>query len=73
MNNHIAESRSGISSCKFPRHVHQCGIKNKNLIEPFFEINVMLTTSDSVKLEYLEKHFQNKGYDTLNNPLRNIP
>ena len=27
----------------------------------------MLVTNDSVKLEHLEKHFQNKGHDTLNN------
>ena len=29
-------------------------------------MNVMLTTNDPVKLEYLEKHFQSRGYDTLN-------
>ena len=70
MNNHISESRTGISSCKFPRHVYHCGIKNGKLNEPYFEINIMLTTNDPLKLEYLEKHFQNKGYDTLNNPAR---
>ena len=71
MSNHISESMAGISSCKFPRHVYQCGIKNGNLIEPYFKISIMLTTNDPVKLEYLEKHFKNKGYDTLNNRSRN--
>ena len=40
MNNHISEFRTAISSCKFPGHVYLCGIKNGNLTEPFFEINI---------------------------------
>ena len=27
MNNHISESRRGISSCEFPRHVYQFGFQ----------------------------------------------
>ena len=57
MNNDISESRTCISTCKFPRHIYQCGNKNGNLIEPFFEINVVLTTNDPVELEYLENYF----------------
>ena len=70
MSNHISESRTGTSSCTFSRHIYQCDIKNGNFIEPF-EINFMLRSNDAVKFKYLEKHFQNKGYDLLNNPLRN--
>ena len=42
MNNHISESRTGTSSCNFPRHVHECGQRNKNLKEPYFKIYVVL-------------------------------
>lgn len=28
MNDHILESQTGNSSCKFLRHIYQCGIKN---------------------------------------------
>ena len=38
MNNHISESRTEISSCIFPRHVFECGNRNKNLKEPFFKV-----------------------------------
>ena len=59
--NDISESRTGMWGCKFSRHVCQCGIKNGNLTEPFFEIKFMLTTNDPVELEYLQKHFQNRN------------
>ena len=68
MNQHISECRDGISTCKFPRHVHNCGIKNNRLKEPFFEINIMFKLSDSRRLELLEQLYQSKGYDTLNSP-----
>ena len=61
-NNYISESRTGISSCKFPRHVYQWVIKNGNLNELFSEINFMLAANDPVRWQYLENHFQNKGY-----------
>ena len=72
MKNHISEPRTGISSFKSPRHFSQCGTKNGNLMTPFLKIKAILTTNDTVKLEYLEKHFQNKSYDTLSNPSRII-
>ncbi len=37
MNCHISESRSCVSSCVFPRHVHQCGKDNNNSKEPFLK------------------------------------
>ena len=70
MNQHISECRTGVSTCKFPRHVFSCGTKNNNPKEPFFSIDIMLRLNQSDKLETLEKHFNLKGYDTLNNPSR---
>jgi len=68
MNQHISECRTGISSCHFPRHVFECGMKNNNLKEPFFEVNIMLMLKDGGRLETFERHLQQKGYDTLNRP-----
>ena len=73
MNNHITESRSGVSTCKFPIHVFNC-IKrnNRQLEEPFFYIYVMLSLKSNSCLESLETLFQKRGYDTLNSPSRNM-
>ena len=35
LNNHISESRTGLSCCNFPKHVYECGKKNNKLKEPF--------------------------------------
>ena len=43
MNQHISDSRTEDSTCKFPIHNYKCGLKNKCLNEPCFEINVMMT------------------------------
>ena len=40
MDQHINDSRTGVSTCKFPIHVYKCGFKNKCLNEAFFETNV---------------------------------
>ena len=53
MNNHISESRTNMSSCKFPRLVYQCSIKNgnkyyvKNKLELISKMvtNIILTTN----------------------------
>ena len=68
MNQHISESRTGNSPCKFPQHVFNCGTKNNCLKEPFFKIYIMVKFNDSLRLESLEANFHLKGYDTLNNP-----
>ena len=68
MNQHISDIRAGVSTCKFPIHVCKCGLKNKCLNEPFFEINVMMKLKSSNQLESYENHFHKKGYDTLNWP-----
>ena len=71
MNNHISESKRGVSPCKFPVHVFNCSkTNNKQLEEPFFNIYVMLSLKDNSRLESLETLFHKRGYDTLNNPSR---
>ena len=66
MNQHTSDSRTGVSTCKFPIHVYKCGLKNKCLNKPFFEINVMMKLKSSNQLETYENCFHKKGYDTLN-------
>ena len=63
---HVSDCKAGISACKFPRHVYDCGIKNNCLQEPFFSLNIMLQLNKSDKLETIEEHFHLKGYDTMN-------
>ena len=71
INQHISDCKTGDSTCKFPRHVHNFGIKNNCLEEPFFSLNIMLRLSKSDTLETIEKHFHLKGYDTMNDAGRN--
>ena len=69
MNGHISECRTGISSCKFPKHVFNCGLRNindVNAFEPFFKINIMLVMKSPEKLELYEKHFHKERHDTMN-------
>ena len=68
INQHISDCKTGDSTCKFPRHVYDCGIKNNCLEEPFFSLNIMLRLNKSGRLETIEKHFHLKCYDTMNNP-----
>ena len=68
MNQHISDSRMGDSTCKFSIHVYKCGLKNKSLNEPFFEINAMMTLKSSNLFEIYENYFHKKGYNTLNCP-----
>ena len=53
--------KTGISTCKFPHHVYDCGIKNDCLEEPFFSLNIILQLNKSDKLETIEKHFHLKA------------
>ena len=71
INQHISDCKTGVSTCKFPRHVYDCGIKNNCLEEPFFSLNIMLRLNKSDRLETIEEHFHLKGYDTMNNPGKN--
>ena len=68
INQHISDSTTGISKCKFLMHVYKCGLKNKCLNEPFFEINVMMKLKNNNQLETYENYIHKKGYDVLNRP-----
>ena len=70
-NQHISDCKTGDATYKFPRHVHDCGIKNNCLEEPFFSLNIMLRLNKSNRLETIKNHVHLKGYDTMNNPYRN--
>ena len=63
MNNHITESRSGVSTFKFPIHVFNC-IKrnNRQLQEPFFYIYVKLFLKSNSRLESLETLLHKKVF-----------
>ena len=41
INQYISDCKTGDSTCKFPRHVYDCGIKNNCLEEPFFSLNII--------------------------------
>ena len=69
INQHIFYCKTGVLTCKFPRHVYECVIKNNCLEEPFFSLNTMLRSNESDTLETIEKHFHLKGCDTMNNPV----
>ena len=71
INQHISDCKTGDSTCKFPRHVYDCGIKNNCLEEPFFSLNIMLRLNKSERLETIEKLFHLNGYNTVKNPARN--
>lgn len=66
MNNHISESRSGISTCSFPKHVHECGIRHNKLKEPFFKIFVFFALNNSSALLYYEEKLFKEGHALLN-------
>ena len=71
INQHISDCDTGDFTCKFPRHVYNCGIKNNCLKEQFFSLNIMLPLNKSDIFETTEKHLPLKGSDTMNNPGRN--
>ena len=68
MNQYISDSRTGVSTCKFPIHVHKYVLKKNCLNELFFEINVMYKLKSSNRLETHKNYFHKKGYATLNCP-----
>ena len=71
INQHISDSKTLLSTCKFRRHVYDCGIKNNCLEEPFVALSIMLGLNKSDRLDTIEKTFHLKCYDTMNNPGRN--
>ena len=66
VNQHISDCKIKISTCKFLRHVCDCGIKNKCLKEPFFSLNIMLRLNKSDRLEAIKKHPEpRKDFETF--------
>ena len=41
INQHIFDCETGVSTCKNPRDVFYCGIKNNCLQEPLFSLNIL--------------------------------
>ena len=60
MNQHISESRTRVSTYKFPIYVYKCDFKSKCLNKPFFEINVMMKLNSNNQLETYENYFHKK-------------
>ena len=60
MNQHISNSRTGDSRCKFPIHFYKCSLKRKCLNEPFFEINITMKLKSSNQLQTFENYFHKK-------------
>ena len=60
MNQHISESRTGVSTCKFPIHVYKGDLKKKCLNKPLFEINVIMKLKSSNQLESYKNYFHKK-------------
>ena len=71
INRHVTDCKTGDSTCKFPRHVYDCGIENNCLEELFFSQTIKLRLNKSDRLETIEKYFHLEGYYTINNPGRN--
>ena len=65
-NQHISDCKTGVSTCKFPHHLCDYGIKNKCLEEPF-SLNITFQLNKSDRRETIEKHFHLKGYYTMKN------
>ena len=65
-NNHISSSRSGNSDNKFDIHVHNCGVKNNCLKEPFFKLFAFMTLSREEGLLHHEKELHRLKLDTMN-------
>ena len=73
-NNHISDCRHG-TGADFDKHVFACGklglipdIEERNKLEPFFKLHIMLECNDYQRLLGYEKKFQNAGMDTMNRP-----
>jgi len=66
MNNHISESRNGVSTCNFPKHVFNCGKTHKNLKEPYFKVYTFMKLSDSGLLINYESKLFEQGRALMN-------
>ena len=66
LNNHISESRTGLSCCNFPKHVYECGKKNNKLKEPFFKAYAFFALTDPRMLLREENKLFKAGHSLLN-------
>ena len=66
MKNHISESRNGILTFNFPKHVFKCGKTNKNLKEPFFKVYAFMKLSDSNLVIDYENRLLKYGHALMN-------
>ena len=65
-NNHITCCRHSNGTDKFDLHVYNCGIRNRNLREPFFKMYVFMTVNCEQKLMLYERMLHRKKLDTMN-------
>ena len=66
MNNHISESRTGISTCNFPKHVFSCATSTHSFQEPFFKIFAFMKLTDSRLLLSYENKLFKAGHAVMN-------
>ena len=66
LNNHISDCRTGRTSDIFDLHVHECGIKNNCLGEPYFKVYAFMKLSSSDKLLTYESYLHSQRFDTMN-------
>ena len=66
INNHISDCETGRTSDVFDLHVHECGIKNNNLVPPYFKIRAFMKLSKPDKLLTYESIFHRRKYATIN-------
>ena len=66
LNNHISGCRNARTSDIFDLHVHNCGVKNRNLKAPYFKVYAFMSLKSPDKLIVHEKALQRRGFDTLN-------
>ena len=57
INQRISDCKTGVSRCKFPRNIYDCGIKKNCLEEPFFGLNILLRFNKSDRLETIETYY----------------
>ena len=62
-NNHISESKSGVTTDKFDKHVFEC---KKDHQEPVFKLNVLMEVDSYDKLLIYEDFFHKQGFDVCN-------
>ena len=64
-----SRTRTGVSTWKFSIYIYdKCGLTNKSLNVPFFEIDFMINLKSCTQLETYGSYFHKKDYNSLNCP-----